>query len=367
MTTLTTGTALSQSVTMSAAQLAVQSFAGNNSSGVPFSALSGGANRYNASNGIAQLSISDSPVSVTFAGSAAGGAFTQYWLSCIHKLLATVPQLNVSGIASGEAFGNAALLVASPQTLTATGVASGEAFGTTLVGPTQFLTPSGITSAEAFGTSTMGLFIPATGIASAEAFGSSTVTRALAPTFDAVGPGATQANGTSVSWSHTATAGADVFVSVRVANQTLIPSVTYGGTAMTSLGSIGLANNVFVGYIQMFRLASAPGGAQTVNVTFDAFTAGAGNSISYTFVTSVGTAATVFGTGTALSQSVTLSAGQAAIQAFAVRNTTMGSLSGGTNRYNANALAINTASATATFAATAAVSAEWAGIAVILS
>lgn len=61
---------------------------------------------------------------------------------------------------------------AFPQTITLTGIASAEAFGTAAIQFAQTVSPSGIASAEAFGTSQLNLTIALTGIASSEAIGS---------------------------------------------------------------------------------------------------------------------------------------------------------------------------------------------------
>lgn len=378
LTPLTTGGSLSQSTTTASAQLAVQAFAGNNSNGAPLAALSGGTNRFNAGNQFAQLSISDSAAaSPTFTGTASEDHGTQYWLGCINKLLASIPVLNPAGIASAEAFGTASLLVASPQTITPSGIASAEAFGTPTMVPTQFITPAGLTSAEAFGTATTGLALLPSGIATAEAFGTQAVANAAVLAVDALGAGSTGA-GTTRSWTHTATAGSDVYVIVSGGPNATI-TATYDGVAMTSLGSSALNNLTGNGRLQIFRLAGAPGGAKTVVVTFNVSVNASAQSISVVNSVSVGAFTGNNGSSTALAQSATLAAGQLVIQAFAANNTgasPLTSLSGGTNRYNdgfltggvyRSALAINTATASASFAATSGSSTPWAGAYVVIS
>ena len=146
---------------------------------------------------------------------------------------------------------------------------------------------------------------------------------------DAVGPSAsgTTANGTSLSWSHTAS-GTDrlvlVGVSVGVISDTphTISSVTYGGQAMTSVDRQETNNNVGdSGYVELFSLVNPPTGAQTIVVT-KASTACdiLGGSISFTGVdqtTPLVTANEVSAGGTAnpISLTVTSSVGNMVVDA----------------------------------------------------
>jgi hypothetical protein len=155
-------------------------------------------------------------------------------------------------------------------------------------------------------------------------------TNVVFPGYDATGPGyvsTTNAPTINASTTHTATAGATVFVGVYTqlaagnGNPTSwTRTVTYGGTAMTSLGVIDL-NNSHVGWIELFKLANVPGGAQTIAVTV---TGGTGTfnitsigSVSYLNVGSIGTPITNLGAGTALSSgAVSSSPGQMVAQIF---------------------------------------------------
>ena len=99
--------------------------------------------------------------------------------------------------------------------------------------------------------------------------------------YDAVGAGATASSGTSISWSHTATAGAWVFACAETLGDTLT-TATYGGTAMTAIANIG------TGYA-VYGLPNAPGGAKTVVVNKSGSTHSmGGNSVSYLNVRSLG-------------------------------------------------------------------------------
>ena len=98
-------------------------------------------------------------------------------------------------------------------------------------------------------------------------------------------------NATSLSWTHTATAGAYVIVDV-VTDRVGITSVKYGGsngTAMTQALSVNLGNDGTgtSGTYARFVLANVVGGAQTVYVTFPATAIWtAAGSVSYTNVVS---------------------------------------------------------------------------------
>lgn len=186
------------------------------------------------------------------------------------------------------------------------------------------------------------------------------------PTFDAVGAGAATPGSTSMSWSHTATAGAYVVVSYAChTTSSPNPTVKYGGTAMTKLGTSAVASNSF---IQFWGLAGVAGGAQTVTIT-SALTADAANSISLKNVTSVGTPASQVYNGSPFSQAVTCTSGQVIVQSFeAVRNADITSAaSGGTSRYyDGSGFTMNTATATTTFTATSS-GQTGAGMAVVFS
>jgi hypothetical protein len=198
------------------------------------------------------------------------------------------------------------------------------------------------------------------------------------PLFDAVGAGASSTS-VGISWSHTATAGAHVFVAVSTGTSSAaISSVTYGGTAMTVLGSIANNNNSTQGITYLYHLAAVTGGAQTVTVSNSHPMTG--NSVSYTGVTSVGTPQTVFGSTSPFTQSVTCSTGQIILQSFgqtgyALGNSDITAYSGGTGRYrfpgtgaSQPSLTISDATASTTFTATATSgNTNYAGIAVVLS
>jgi hypothetical protein len=91
-------------------------------------------------------------------------------------------------------------------------------------------------------------------------------------TFDATAQ-STPASISPHQWTHTATAGAAVVVGYCLdqATTSTTVSATYGGQAMTLLGKTNV-NGDNNGFLYLFGLASAPGGAQTVSITFSGTT-----------------------------------------------------------------------------------------------
>lgn len=207
--------------------------------------------------------------------------------------------------------------------------------------------------------------------------------------YDAAGAGAHLNNQTSssstISWSHTATAGAYVVVSafaqLNLSGSVSSITVTYGGVTMTSLGSVSPNNTANSGLLQMFGLANVSGGTQTVTVT--ATFSGtinnslAGDSVSYLNTGLASTVTTSYGSST--SPSVTATGVTGGIVVNAICGTSLSSaatLSGYTKTqrflYSSNAtysgnIVIGDSSTvgSVTFAAT--VSAGYtAGIAVVL-
>lgn len=121
--------------------------------------------------------------------------------------------------------------------------------------------------------------------------------------------------GNPISWTHTATAGAYVVAAVAIGSDwnylpaTPSATVTYGGTAMTLLGSVAMNNTGTAGIVALYGLANAPGGAKTVTVTGAISGAAidniAGNTVSYTNVANAATVTNNYGTTTSMSVSAT--------------------------------------------------------------
>lgn len=274
--------------------------------------------------------------------------------------------------------------VVDPVTVTPTVSVSASIIGS-VIGAAQTVTPgvtvSAVVTKQIAATVTVTPTVGAATQPDLQAAAAVTVTPAVsvsaslaAPAFDAVGTGWTN-TGAAPSWSHTATAGAYVIIYIEVyADTNAVSSVTYGVLTPTLLGSIYDDNDIANGTLYMYGLAGVPGGTETVAVTTTGSHFTSCCSVSYTNVSSVGTPATVYGISgsPSPSQSVTCSAGQMISQAFGATTTYIDSPSGGTNRYDNEALEsytglhINDATASTTFSATVAGGGPWAGIAAVL-
>lgn len=189
--------------------------------------------------------------------------------------------------------------------------------------------------------------------------------------FDAVAAGNHGATAT-LTWSHTAVAGAYVVVPVIWLSNPTISSITYAGTAMTLLGSQFTNNSSANGCLALYGLAGVAGGAQTVTVTLSSAVNASADSVSYTGVSSAGSPTYNFGSGSPLSQSATCTPGQMIVQAFGQNGTTaFSSPTGGTNRVliqQASArLSISDSTSSTTFGVTGGGTANGAGVAIILS
>ena len=163
-------------------------------------------------------------------------------------------------------------------------------------------------------------------------------------TYDATGGGQSKSNQstptTTLSWSHTATAGSYVVVAIATyqASQAALSSksVTYDGVAMTLLGTIR-PNNTDFGLVALWGLPNAPGGAKTVAASATAssgnVTAMSGNSVSYTGVGSVGTVASAARSGSiALSTTATGVIGGRVVNAFSTVSSGTGNTLSGYNQ-----------------------------------
>ena len=122
--------------------------------------------------------------------------------------------------------------------------------------------------------------------------------------YDATGVGAVGgAATTTLTWNHTATAGADVFAFIIRGGGNI--TATHDGVAMTYVGAISPNNDAGNGTIYVFRRASVPGGTKAIVVTFGAGTYCAANSVSYLNVGAVTTSATYGAPALTASQSIT--------------------------------------------------------------
>jgi hypothetical protein len=156
---------------------------------------------------------------------------------------------------------------------------------------------------------------------------------AILPNFDATGAGNSESGfgDATTTWPHTASGNSRVvLVGLRWSQTgglgTPTRTVTYGPTAMESLGVRGLndaALTAFSGvYQEFFGLREPPTGAQTVSVTVARGGSAieiAGCSVSYVEVSAFGSVSSVFGTeaGTSLSQTVNSTVNEMVVQMFA--------------------------------------------------
>ncbi|OYN81788.1 hypothetical protein CG716_05450 [Mycolicibacterium sphagni] len=150
------------------------------------------------------------------------------------------------------------------------------------------------------------------------------------------------------------TAGTTVLAFVGFTNTSNNSSmtVTYGGTAMTQIGTPFLfgthvySSATYYDQLAVFKLENAPGGSQNVVVTPGVFVSSGLKIglVSYSGVGSVSAKQTATGTGTGMSQTVTSSPGNVVVQAFQCPFGT-GTVSGynQTSRWNVTTSSYNTA------------------------
>lgn len=149
-------------------------------------------------------------------------------------------------------------------------------------------------------------------------------TKASQVTFDAASAGGT--GGSSASWSHNAN-GAVLVPAMTTVIGTPTLSATYGGVAMTQLGSFAFSGTGSV--LAIFGLLSPPSGPQTVVVTSTGGFAPStlGSSVSYKGVGSFGTPVTnSAASSSSLSLTVPSALNRMAAQAFAVGGIGTGAL-----------------------------------------
>lgn len=190
--------------------------------------------------------------------------------------------------------------------------------------------------------------------------------------YSTIGTGnAPGAHTSSLSWTHTAAAGDDVFALVNIRSAGAYPAInsfTYGGVAMTQLAMVYSGSSSAGGWLALYHLANAPGTNQTVSVSLSASQYANGNSVSFKNVGSIGTPSTT----TATSQTLTGVPNGILLQAFGDIGS-LSSLAGGTVLYNQTAagyadLVIQDSSATGAVTFTAKSSTGYtAGIGVVLN
>ncbi|MBV6360445.1 hypothetical protein R2325_16455 [Mycobacteroides chelonae] len=192
------------------------------------------------------------------------------------------------------------------------------------------------------------------------------------PAFDAVGVGGYASGATTLSWNHTATAGAYTVVYINSSYGTF--DVKYNGVLMKPLGVAYLNNNGGLGVVAAYGIPNVPGGERTITVTTAASANFSGNSVSYTGVSGAARVAGSFGFGNALSQVLDIQANQIVVHGYGTWNSQLSSFSGGTQRTYRHgnylySLSISDSSVDTTFAANVASSGSdhWSGLAVVLN
>jgi hypothetical protein len=345
-----TGSSLSQSATDSANQIIVQAF-GSHTGGATWTALGGGTTvRLNA----AHLAIQESGSSTTFTATSNN---PDIWAGAYVVLSGGVggaPLMAASAaMPAPTVAATAAVTIPAPLLAAAAAMLA----PTVNVGVGVAITAPLLHATAAMPTPTVNVTAPA-------------------PTYDAVGAGNSGGSVSSLTWSHTAAAGATV-IAVISTNDSGSSAVKYGSSTMTKLTPSSAADGS--GYTTYFyKLSGAPGGTQTVTVTPSAAADVVGNTISVTGVTSVGAPAAAANTTASASQAVTCTSSQLIIQSFAelgsdsAAGTSISATGGGTRRsllalFGANCFSISTATATTTFTATFSGTASWVGLAVIFS
>lgn len=176
---------------------------------------------------------------------------------------------------------------------------------------------------------------------------------------------------TSFSWSHNAPAGADVFAFTACSGTAVPSAVTFGGAAMTLLGS-SVANG---GAVSLWHLASVTGGSHNVVATIPvtASTYITGNSVAFLNVGSVSTAATSHANNTLAFQGISCGAQQVILQGTGYAGLPLFPYGGLTTTYNTAASGTKAALQTAyalspsDFGSLGATANGWNAIGVVLS
>lgn len=182
--------------------------------------------------------------------------------------------------------------------------------------------------------------------------------------YDNVGTGFA-ANGTSGSWSHTATAGAYVIVDICVdrASATLTPP-TYDGNAMTLLGTANFPGASGIATLYRYGIANVAGGTKTISFSVSANAWLAGGSISILGADAISASTPVAGGSSSPTQGASCQPGQLIVQSFAARSV-LGTVTGGANVHdgqsNFSTVGISISDRPTTFNASV-TGADWGGL-----
>lgn len=204
--------------------------------------------------------------------------------------------------------------------------------------------------------------------------GDTQVWPAAAVAYSALGNG-TYYSDSSYNFTHVAAAGDYVIVDANCAVSSTL-TVTYGGTAMTLLGSKGHANtDSSYGSLRRYGITDATGGSKTVALSFGASKPNtSANSISYANVASVGTTTGYSAGADTISQQIACATGQLIVCGIGNCQTIVGqpTSSGGTSRWAAHnsgyeSSFIRDATATTTFGGSSQAYTSWAMLATVLT
>ena len=155
-------------------------------------------------------------------------------------------------------------------------------------------------------------------------------------TFDAAGVGANSGatTVTSLTWDHTAAAGADVFVFVMRGGSNI--TVTHDGVAMTYVTGISLNNDPANGTLYVFRRPAVTAGTKSIVVTFGSATYASATSVSYLNVGNIKLSGSYAAAALTASQTITNADKSITVNAMSQwcgGVDTFVSSSGGTQRY----------------------------------
>jgi hypothetical protein len=156
----------------------------------------------------------------------------------------------------------------------------------------------------------------------------------LGPLHDSVSNGYYPASTSgTLTFPHSATAGADAIVDITVDRTATISAVTYNGVGMTLLGSVSFTGASGTGTLARYRATNVAGGIRTVSFNVSTTAVVTAGAVSLLNITSVGTTTTTSGAASQPSQAVTCTPGQLILESIAMR-AAPGTPSGGTNLWN---------------------------------
>jgi lysophospholipase L1-like esterase len=367
-------------------------YGGDQFENMSFSGLSGGTNRYSAeqTSYTSGLAISDATSTTNFTGTLSSATY-DYWAAAA---LTLTPPIT----AFGGPRGTGTLSATTKPIIKTTAALSGKGALVSLAGRGPAYLKGVGTFAMTF-KQLCNAAVPVRGVGTLYAGAgkpsavgthgvgvlSGTASNPQAVQWDATGAGFNGEPATGFTFSHTPNSlGSYVILAIGSASPVTLSNVTYGGAAMTLLGSILDDNNAFCGTIWMYGIRDSQHGAlmaQTVSVSMGAQTWMAANTVGYSNVTTVSASVpTNYGESATLSSgAVTCGNNQRIVNALGMgyggSTSVLSSPTGGTNRYlcaqsgnDSSGLAISDSGANATFGLSASnATTYWASITVKLN